>query len=806
MAPQALVSTGQERRSPTLVSVDGRTYPLRSAQIRARAEGGLAQSTLVQEFSNPHDDPLEVIYTMPLPADGAVLGYTIRMGERIIRGEIEVREKAEARFRQALYEGRTAGLLEEDRADTFQQRLGNLPPRTGVQVEIEVLHPLAFLAGGAGGEHAGAAEGPVSAAGPVWEYRFPTVVGVRYQGAGGRVVDADRLDVDRDQDGAIPTRFGLDLLVADDVILAGGIASASHEIVCVAVAEGVRVGLADDARLDRDLVLRWAAATGEVGVRVVEGRGHGSDDGRYALVTVTPPRVPNAAYQRDLTVLIDASGSMDGEPIELAKRVVEDLLKSLGSGDRFEVLEFATKPRGLTRGLEDVSEKSVRAAINAVRAIRADGGTEMWSAVDMALASLRRNSQRQIILVTDGQIGFEREVVAKMGSRLPSGVRVHAVGIGSAPNRSLTSSLARAGRGVELLVNDEVSADEAAGRLCAATARPVLTDLSFGGSALRAVAPAHPRDVFAGQPLVLAAELKAAGGTLEVKGRLAGSNEVWGWRIEVPAAGNAADAGAAATALATTPLPIGALYGREAIADLEASPDKHGGRSPDLDKRIETLGLRHRITSRRTSLVAIAEEPTVDPLAPRRRERLALELPAGVSAEGVGLMGEMYRTMRGMPGAAFRETGMDFLSAIRPSASRQMERGLRAKGMTERSAGREVSPPSQATLLRVDGDELTIELTVPHDGFVLPRGDVKALINGRKLVGAAVVMEQSTHAGPHQAGMLVRLTLRVEAGAKWPEKGTVTLIWEQPGPAPDEAQQFIVEVVMDAARDIRPHA
>jgi len=80
MAPDAILSTSQEPRSPALVSVDGRTYPLRSAHIRARAEGGLAQSTLIQEFANPYEEPLEVLYTMPLLADGAVLGYTIRIG------------------------------------------------------------------------------------------------------------------------------------------------------------------------------------------------------------------------------------------------------------------------------------------------------------------------------------------------------------------------------------------------------------------------------------------------------------------------------------------------------------------------------------------------------------------------------------------------------------------------------------------------------------------------------------------------------------------------------------------------------
>ncbi len=116
MAPQAPMTPMLERPSPGLVSVDGRTYPLRAAHLRGRAEGGLALATLVQEFHNPHDEPLEVVYTMPLPADGAVLGYTITMGERIIRGEIEVREQAEARYRDALYQGRTAGLLEQDRA------------------------------------------------------------------------------------------------------------------------------------------------------------------------------------------------------------------------------------------------------------------------------------------------------------------------------------------------------------------------------------------------------------------------------------------------------------------------------------------------------------------------------------------------------------------------------------------------------------------------------------------------------------------------------------------------------------------
>src|SRR5437867_9124846 len=72
-------------RGASLVSVDGRTYPLQSVRMDAEASGGIAQSTLVQTYRNPYAEPLEVIYTLPLPADGAVVGYAMRLGERVIR-------------------------------------------------------------------------------------------------------------------------------------------------------------------------------------------------------------------------------------------------------------------------------------------------------------------------------------------------------------------------------------------------------------------------------------------------------------------------------------------------------------------------------------------------------------------------------------------------------------------------------------------------------------------------------------------------------------------------------------------------
>ena len=185
-----------------LVAVDGKVFPLESAKIEASAQGGIAQTTLRQAFRNPYDEPLEVTYTLPLPADGAVVGFDIRVGEKRIVGEVESHDKALKKYREALESGRMAGILEQDRADTFTQNLGNVPPKTAVEVEIRVLHPVAFH-GVSGGNPA------------EWEYRFPTVVGVRYEGAPGRVKDRERLDVERADSGGTPVRLTLDLVIGD---------------------------------------------------------------------------------------------------------------------------------------------------------------------------------------------------------------------------------------------------------------------------------------------------------------------------------------------------------------------------------------------------------------------------------------------------------------------------------------------------------------------------------------------------------------------------------------------------------------
>jgi len=259
--------------------------------------------------------------------------------------------------------------------------------------------------------------------------------------------------------------------------------------------------------------------------------------------------------------------------------------------------------------------------------------------------------------------------------------------------------------------------------------------------------------VLAGQPLVVALELDPAGGALEVTGRLAGSTEPWVWRLVVPSL-------AAREGVVTT-VPIGALYGRETIADYELSPKR-------WDERLLEIALRHRIASRVTSLVAISEEPTVDPKAPRRSVTLPVELPAFTSAEGVGLNASIFsrHLLRldddAMPAFQMKAEQIDYRKhrASRPAVKsprfdvlRRILGGLRApRAASEARALR-------ARVVAVTGSVLVVELEAPSDGFLRPDGQVQVVINMNVVVAGTIDPTASSPRGPHEQGLWLRVVI-----------------------------------------------
>lgn len=647
-----------------IVAPDGRSLPLVSAKLRVEAGGGLARVVLEQTFENPYEDTLRVTYKMPLPVSGAVSGYAFTVGARTITGRVDRKEAARARFEEAILQGKTAALLEQEKADIFTQEIGNIPPRCTIVAEIVIDQRLAWTQDGE------------------WELRFPTVIGPRYIGAKVSQEDRRASHVELASGDGVRGRVHLEVHIADAIAQGRTAGSPSHAV--QTRADGVVELLsALGGRLDRDVVVRWPVAKRDVGLAIQVARpaasaanGHGA----YALLSIVPP-APDASYAtvpRDLIVLLDTSGSMGGPPLEKAKRVVAALIDSLSEDDRLEVVEFSMRPNRYTRSPVPGTSREKQRAIAWVMSREANGGTEMHSAIVDALKGLRPGAQRQVVLVTDGYVGGEEQIVTLLHESLPRSCRMHVVGVGSAANRALAVSLARAGRGAEVLVGLDEDAERSATSLVEKTRAPVLTDLVIGGDALVDCSPEHVPDVFAGSPVLAALQVRPEGGEIVVRGNLA--RGAWEQRVKVPAAAHGEGNGA-----------VVKLYGRERVADLEMRWSI-GKEVQAIDREIESIGVVFQIATRRTSWVAIDEDRSVDPRKGSRHEEIPQEIPHGTTMASFG--GAMPAHGWPMPAHGYASTAargmMPMAMAPMAMAAPPMAAPRPAMGAPPRAAG---APP-----------------------------------------------------------------------------------------------------------------
>lgn len=786
LSPMSTTSDSTPSCGGTLVSTEGRPLPLRSARLAGRHRAGLGRITLEQTFENPHAEPLRVTYQLPLPEDGAVSGFSFRIGQREIVGEVDRKERARERFEQAIAQGRSAAHLEQERASLFTQEVGNIPPGTTVVVKIEIDQRLVWIPDAA-----------QSTGG--WEWRFPTVVAPRYLGAPGTVPDAPRVAV-ATTDRPRPVAMSLDLTIADALPDGQFPSSPSHAL---ASGRGGHVSFAaESVGLDRDVVLRWPVATPKVGVAIDVARpqpGHAMEDHLFGLVTLTPPSIRPAPVARDLVVLLDTSGSMSGEPLDQAKRVTSALIESLSEKDTLELIEFSSRTRHLAKAPMAATPQARARALQWVASLRASGGTEMVSGILAALAGVRAEAQRQVVVITDGLIGFERDVVSAIVEQLPSGSRLHTVGVGSAVNRSLTGPAARAGRGLEVVIGLGEDPERASGRLLERTGDPLVVDLELEGDGLLEHARQRLPDLYAGSPALISVKLARSGGTLRVQGRTAAG--LWEARVEAQANAHG------------SPGVIG-CFARESVEDHELARTA-GADAGQADAAITQLGLQFQIATRLTSWVAISDQVDVDPADPTRRETMPQEIPYGMSVEGLGLRAASFggpgapppQQSAPAPASAGSGTVRSRRAPSRPQAKKAKGGILRrilggsrddsqddsaADGFAEEEALAEAALPAGALEAKLDvmdkevgrreavtqagiikddkgygvvvskSDDLWIvEVLVPDGIDWAPGGDLIIRLADGTDIRAAVVTEGTTREGKIPPGTRIRLIVRV---------------------------------------------
>jgi Ca-activated chloride channel family protein len=313
--------------------------------------------------------------------------------------------------------------------------------------------------------------------------------------------------------------------------------------------------------------------------------------------------------------VIDNSGSMAGESMEQARQSLMHALRTLTPADRFNVIRFDDTMTELFEAPAAATAEQVGLALRFTDSLEADGGTEMLPALRAALVDHSPGDRRvrQLVFMTDGAVTNEREMIEAIGAARGRS-RVFMIGIGSAPNSYLMSRMAEVGRGSFIHIGDTDEVNARMTDLLDRLTRPAVTDIEVRvvGAELD-VAPRLLPDLYAGEPLVVLGRGRAAGGTLEVRGRIGDSE----WRRSVPLVEAAEGAG------------IAKMWARRRIDELELAATLGDMDQQRAAEAIARLGLDFSLVSRETSLVAVDRTPSRPRGERLRREDLPLNLPHG---------------------------------------------------------------------------------------------------------------------------------------------------------------------------------
>jgi len=644
--------------------------PSLKTDVVIRVNGEVSRTHVRQRFVNPAEAWLEGVYVFPLPEGSAVDRLVMEVGERRVAGRILPREEAEAVFKKAAEEGRKASLLASERPNVFVTTVANVGPGEEITVEIEYQDRALYRDGR-------------------FELRFPMAVAPRYSPGGGEtpMVSAPQ-PTPAAQPTAQPIGHGPMHLLPDEddargrdlfgpvrepggvrqnrlsiaVHLDAGLPLAKveslyHAVVIETESASRRVVTLAEGSVpaNRDFVLAWTPETGAAPQTSLFAEE--LDGETYLAVTLVPPLAADGTKDadiaakrpiaRELILIVDTSGSMHGPSLDQAKRALLLALDRLGEDDRFNLIRFDSTTEALFDRPHPADTAGLLKAAAYVASFRADGGTEMRPALDLALKQPKSDRHlRQIVFLTDGAVGNETELFATIAARLDD-ARLFTVGLGSAPNGYFMRKAAEVGRGSFVFIGD---LDETGARMVELFRKlenPVLTNVAVGWPSTAGhsveLYPAPLPDLYAGETVTFTArlgEVSLAGldGDLLVTGRTAGER----WQRRVPLTG-------------LTPAPgVAALWARAKIAGIRDG--LHLGEDPaEVRERATKVALKHQLVTAYTSLVAVDDRIARPQGATHERRELPRELPEGWSYDHVFGEAEKVMKLRAMPASFMQQ-------------------------------------------------------------------------------------------------------------------------------------------------------
>jgi Ca-activated chloride channel family protein len=581
--------------------------PLKHTDVNAEVSGFMARVSVVQEFTNNSQTPIEAVYKFPLPHDAAVDNMEMIIGKRVVKAQIKKKEDARKAYEDARNSGRRAALLDQERPNLFTQHVANIMPGDNVKIHIQYVETLKYEAGD-------------------YEFVFPMVVGPRYTPQ--EMANPEAVTVRRTPEG-VRAGHDINIKVSVDAGMAiGAVSSPSHNVdVLKADAGRMMVALKNAQSIpNKDFVLRYDVAGAKIKDAVLTHKSQ--DKGGFVTLILQPPDRPveSEITPKEIVFVVDTSGSMHGYPMDKIKEVIKSAFDGLHPHDTFNLITFSGDEHILFPKPVPATRENIATAWRFMQTRDGRGGTEMMKAIRAALdPSDAQDHVRIVCFMTDGEVGNDMEILAEIQRH--KNARVFAFGIGNSVNRFLLDGMSRYGRGETQFVTLSEDGSAAAKKFEERVRTPLLTDIEvdWNGLEVSDVYPQRVPDLFSAKPLVINARFAKGGKrTIHLRGKVAGKPYNRDIEVDLAASGPKHDV------LAT-------FWARRRVEELTAKDFRgiqYGQPNDQVKQQIIEIGLNFRLMTQFTSFVAV-EEKVVNENGRPVRVNVPVEMPEGVSYDRI---------------------------------------------------------------------------------------------------------------------------------------------------------------------------
>jgi len=449
--------------------------------VEIKIDNQVAQTRIDQVFKNDYPHDLEGTYIFPIPEDASISKFSMYIGGEEIKGEILDREQARRIYEDIVRRRKDPALLEYYNHGMFRARVYPIPAYGETRIKLGYSQVLKSENG-------------------ICEYRYS--------------LSTEKFSPTPLED------VKMDLVINSEIPIKN-VYSSTHDIKTRRENDHrVKVSyLEENSKPNKDFVLYYTLSEEEIGFNLLSYQDE--DEGNFFMALFSP-QVQRAEkpIPKKIIFILDTSGSMQGEKIKQAKNALIFCLNSLNPDDSFNLIDFDDRVKTHSSKLLPATGKNIDAGIKFIQDCKADGGTDINSALLEGLDQLNPEDKTSyIVFLTDGLPTVGTKDVQKILKNVDANnnsIRIFVFGVGFDVNTHFLDRLARENHATSDYVTPDEDIEVKVSNFYKKISHPILSDLSLRFSKIKTfeLYPQELPDLFSGSQIIILGKYEGKGNSI----------------------------------------------------------------------------------------------------------------------------------------------------------------------------------------------------------------------------------------------------------------------------------------------------